>query len=429
MQNAKIFRFMFVVKKTHITQWFVDRSLTAASALMNSPINVMFPAFTAALHRSALPVLCHRHCSGVPMKSPSCFVAVLVLLLQGCAIVPGQHMSESALSNPEKDRVQLVQITPQWIENNGPQAAPPALSQDLINYKPGAYQIGPGDTLYITVWDHPELTAPAGSQQQASTNSRLVRSDGTLFYPYAGVIHAAGMSIDQLRNELAKRLGEYVKNPQVDVGVVSYGSQLVTFGGAFTKTDPQQINSIPLTLGQAIGSANIDTTRADLSDLILTRDGQDYHIDLNNLDKATQENIYLKGGDRLFMSFNDNKEIYVMGEVIRPMAITFKTDDLSLTQALGRAGGLDPITSSGRSVYVIRGVKDLAKEPATVYHLNARSPAAFALADDFRVRAGDVVFVGPAAITEWGRVLSQLVPLSSLVGNAAFAREQINATP
>jgi polysaccharide biosynthesis/export protein len=363
------------------------------------------------------------------MKSSFGLVAVLALLLQACAMVPGQHMSESALSNPDKGRVQLVQITPQWIEQNETAVAPQPIPPELLSYQPGAYRIGPGDTLYITVWDHPELTAPAGAQQQAVSNGRLVRSDGTLFYPYVGVVKAAGMSIDELRNELTQRLTEYVKNPQVDVGVISYGSQLVTLGGAFNKTDPQQINSVPLTLGQALGAANIDTTRADLSDLVLTRDGHDYHLDLNTIDKATQQSIYLKPGDRLFMSFNDNKEIYVMGEVIRPQAITFKTDDLSLTQALGRAGGLDPVTSSGKSVYVIRGVKDLAREPATVYHLNARSPAAFALADNFRVVPGDVVFVGPAAITEWGRFLSQLVPLSSLVGNAAFAREQINATP
>ncbi|GAB2579418.1 polysaccharide biosynthesis/export family protein [Dyella jejuensis] len=338
-------------------------------------------------------------------------------------------MSERALSHPETGRVQLVQITPQWLEEDQVASAVQSVSPELLSYRPEPYRIGPGDTLYITVWDHPELTAPAGAQQQAAANSRLVRSDGTLFYPYVGVIKAAGMTVDQLREAISSKLTKYVQNPQVDVSVISYGSQLITLQGAFTKTDPQQVGTIPLTLAQAIGSATIDTTQADLSNLILTRDGQQYHIDLNTIDRATEQNIYLKPGDRLFLSYNDNKEIYVMGEVMRPMAITFKTDHLSLTQALGRAGGLDPVTSSGNSVYVIRGVKDLAKEPATVFHLNARSPAAFALADDFRVRPGDVVFVGPSAITQWGRVLSQLVPLSSLVGNAAFAKEEINATP
>jgi polysaccharide export outer membrane protein len=365
------------------------------------------------------------------------FVVLMVVLttalLQSCAVVPGQHMSERALRNGnsnEDGNIQLVQITAEWLESNQQLSSVEAIAPELLSYRPEPYRIGAGDTLYITVWEHPELTSPAGSQQQTLANGRLVRSDGTLFYPYVGTLKAAGMNIEQLREAITSKLSTYIQNPQVDVSVIGYGSQLITLGGAFTKTDPQQVTTIPLTLAQAIGSANIDTAQADLSDLILTRDGHDYHIDLNALGNNTSaRNIYLKPGDRLYLSYNDNKEVYVMGEVIRPLAITFKTSDLSLTQALGRAGGLDPVTSNGNAVYVIRGVKDMAHQTATVFHLSARSPAAFTLADNFRVRPGDVVFVGPAFITEWGRVLSQLVPLSSLVGNAAFAREQINATP
>ncbi len=360
-------------------------------------------------------------------------IFITTMFVQGCAVVPGQHMSARALTRgnaPETGHVRMVQITAEWLEANQSSASTESIAPELLSYQPEPYRIGVGDTLYITVWEHPELTSPAGSQQQTLANGRLVRSDGTLFYPYVGTLKAAGMNIEELRETITRQLSKYIQNPQVDVSVIGYGSQLITLEGAFTKTDPQPLTTIPLTLAQAIGSANINTSAADLSDLVLTRDGRDYHIDLNRIEGTTSaRNIYLKPGDRLFLSYNDNKEVYVMGEVIRPLAITFKTSDLSLTQALGRAGGLDPVTSSGKSVYVIRGVKDLAREPATVFHLNARSPAAFALADNFRVRPGDVVFVGAAAITQWGRVLSQLVPLSSLVGNAAFARQQINATP
>ncbi|GGA42827.1 polysaccharide biosynthesis/export family protein [Dyella nitratireducens] len=319
----------------------------------------------------------------------------------------------------------MVQITPDWLASQPP-ASTQTVPQELFNYQPESYRIGPGDMLYITVWDHPELTAPAGAQQQTSANSRLVRSDGTLFYPYAGSVKAAGMTIDELRQELTSKLTKYVPNPQVDVAVTSYGSQLITLEGAFIKSDPQQATTVPLTLSQAIGTAGIDLNHADLSDLVLTRDGRDFHLDLNTLNHAAEQRIYLKPGDRLYLAYNDNKEIYVMGEVLRPQALSFRTDDLTLTQALGRVGGLDPTTSSSKSVYVIRGVKDLAHAPATVYQLNARSPAAFALADNFHVQAGDVVWVGASAITQWGRFLSQLVPLGSLVSSAALAHGNTN---
>lgn len=356
---------------------------------------------------------------------PLLALGLSLTLLQGCVLIPGQRMSEGAL---EGNHVTLVQITPDTLATENASAANAAtIPPELLSFQPETYHIGAGDTLYITVWDHPELTSPAGSQQQTQANGRLVRPDGTLFYPYVGAFKASGMTIEEVRQEISGKLAKFITKPQVDVSVVGYGSQRITFQGAFTRAEPQLTTAVPMTLAQAIGTATINADQADMSDLVLTRDGHDYHIDLNALGNGSSagQEIYLKSGDRLFLPYNDNKEIYVMGEVVRPQALNFKTSNPNLTQVLGRAGGLNPITSDGKAVYVIRGVKDLKEKPATVFHLNAHSPAAFALADNFRVHPGDVVWVGPAGVTEWNRVLSQLLPLSGIVGNAALTNQRL----
>jgi len=244
-----------------------------------------------------------------------------------------------------------------------------------------------------------------------------------LFYPYVGTFNVAGMTIEDLRQAISSKLAKYVEKPQVDVSVIGYGSQRVLLQGAFVKTDPQPITAVPLTLAQALGTATINTEQANLSGLVLNRDGHDYHLDLDalNNNRGVAQDIYLKPGDRLFLPYNDRQEAYVVGEVTRPMAISFKTSDLTLTQALGRVGGLNETTSKGQAVYVIRGVQDLAQAPAKVFQLDARSPVAFALADQFKVKPGDVVFVGPAGVTRWNRLLSQLLPVSGLINTAATA--------
>jgi polysaccharide biosynthesis/export protein len=349
------------------------------------------------------------------------FIAAASLVLAGC--LTGQSMSRG-----DQAGMRMVEITPEFVASGDNVSAMQPLPAELTEYKPQSYEIQPGDTLLVTVWDHPELTAPAGTQQSAASNGRLVYPDGTMFYPYVGTLKVQGMTIEELRRTLTSRLSKYLRDPQVDVGVTGNGGQVV-LEGAFTNTAPQGVSTVPLTVSKAVGAGGINVEQADLSGLTLIRDGRRYNIDLDRLNRQEGSgDIYLKPGDRLYLPFNDRKQVYVLGEVLRPQALTFKTSDMSLTQALGRAGGLNQVTSNGDEVYVIRGIDaaNLASQTsgsgATVYHLGAKSASAFALASSFSLRAGDVVFVGPAGITRWNRFLSQLLPLSGIINSAANAQ-------
>lgn len=366
---------------------------------------------------------------------PFHIVAPLLLasLLQGCILAPGQHLSAHNLARGDaanNSQLELIPITPKLLAMDRAGAQADAVPKALLDYQPEPYRIGAGDTLYITVWDHPELTSPAGPQQQPLANGRLVRSDGTLFYPYVGTLKVAGMTIEQLRAAISDKLATYIEKPQVDVSVIGFQSQRVMLQGAFLKTDPQPITAVPMTLAQALGTATINTEQANLSGLVLSRDGHDYHLDLDSLNRHGHlaQDIYLKSGDRLYLPYNDRQEAYVVGEVMRPMAISFKTANLSLTQALGRAGGLNQSTAKGKAVYVIRGVRNLEQAPAEIFQLDAQSPVAFALADQFKVKPGDVVFVGAADITRWGRFVGQLLPFSGLINAAASTRYDVSNT-
>lgn len=346
---------------------------------------------------------------------------VAACVLAGCASGGGSSGGMDVGSLVESGDVELVKITPQLVAaNRKPERDP--VPQELLDYRPESYRINPGDTILVTVWDHPELNTNTGSSNDALTSGRLVHPDGTFYYPYVGTLKVAGMRIEELRSIITSRLAHYLQSPQVDVNIVGYGSR-VTLQGAFEDTSSQSITTVPLTLSQAVGAAVIDVAQADLSGLVLTRDGKNHRIDLDAMTQRGNAvpNIYLKPGDRLYLPFNDRQEVYVLGEVLRPQAITFKTSDMSLTQALGKAGGLNPVTSNSDAVYVIRGVDldHMDKKPATVFQLDASEPAAFALADQFSVQPGDVVFVGEAGVTRWNRFLSQLLPLSGIIRNAS----------
>jgi polysaccharide export outer membrane protein len=214
----------------------------------------------------------------------------------------------------------------------------------------------------------------------------------------------------------------------VDVAVLRFSSQKVVVTGAVSKAGPQAISTNPLSVVEALGSAGIDTASADLSGLLLTRNGRVYTLNLDTLNQPDSElqNVYLRGGDQLYLPYNDKKRIYVMGEVNQPRALSFKTATMNLSDVLGSVGGLSQTTSNGNAVYVIRGVENLDVEPAKVYQLQAQSPTAMALATHFEVRPQDVVYVGPANVTRWNRFVSQLVPSAAIVGTGASAAKNMS---
>ncbi|MEH6388815.1 MAG: polysaccharide biosynthesis/export family protein [Pseudomonas profundi] len=316
----------------------------------------------------------------------------------------------------ESSMVELVEITPKLIAQDQTAARRLAIPEELLNYQPENYRIGANDALFITVWDHPELTVPGGNQQTDAANARIVRDDGTLFYPFIGKVQVAGLTLEELRELIATRLARFIEQPQVDVNVMEYNSQKIIVSGAFQNPGYLAVNAQQLTLLQAVGLAGIDPVRADLSSLSLTRNGRSYELDYDRLTSMPSQigNIYMRAGDKLHLGLNDNRKVFVMGEVKSPRALPYRTSRMSLSEVLATVGGPSPETSSGREVYVIRGVDNIETEKATVFQLDAKSPASFILAEQFEMQPQDVVFVGAAGITRWNRFISQLFPSANI---------------
>jgi polysaccharide export outer membrane protein len=363
-------------------------------------------------------------------RYPLIALGASALFLQACVFSPGMHMNTDRLisqDSAENSMVEMVQITPKLIAQEQAVNKRMHIPEELLDYEPENYLIGANDALFITVWDHPELTAPGGQQQTSEANARVVRDDGTLFYPFVGNVKVAGLTLEELRKILTERLARYIEQPQVDVNVIGYNSQKIIISGAFQNSGFLPVDSRRLTLLQAVGVAGIDQERADLSNLVLIRDGVTYALDYDRLTSNNSNigQIYLRAGDKLHMGLNDARKVFVMGEVGLPEPIPYSTSRMTLTEVLGVARGPSPTTASGKEVYVIRGVENLATEKATVFQLNLESPSALILANQFEMQPQDVVFVGAAGITRWNRFVSQLFPSASIIQSSAVTGDQL----
>ncbi|MDF9435181.1 MULTISPECIES: polysaccharide export protein [Chromohalobacter] len=343
-----------------------------------------------------------------------------MVALSGCAFAPGGHIDYDTQGEDLSENIEVKPITPSLVKTLA--ATEDELSESLREYTENAvpesipgydYMIGRGDVLSVVVYDHPELTIPAGSERSAEESGNVVHSDGTIFYPYIGTVDVAGRTVRDVRSEIQRRLEGYIAQPQVDVKVAAFNAQKAYVTGQVERAGAQPITNIPLTVLDALSNVGGLTQGGDWHDVVLTRDGQEIHLSVYDMlvNGNLEQNLLLQDGDVLHVPVVGNQQVYVMGEVNTPTAVPMPSERLSLTNALAQAGGINENSADASGIFVIRRNHDVESDTfATVYQLNAKNAISFVLGSEFILQPTDVVYVTAAPIARWNRVISQILP-------------------
>jgi polysaccharide biosynthesis/export protein len=231
------------------------------------------------------------------------------------------------------------------------------------------YVIGAQDVLTVQVFDEDKLSG-----------KYTVEADGTFSFPFLGRVKAGGLTLRAFENDLKKRLsGDYLKNPQVTVGVEQYRSQRVFVMGEVRSAGPVALTG-GMTLIEALARAGSTTPTAsgEVSIVRATQGGakgpllpdQDSGVEVFRATIRTLEggslkqNIELRDGDTIFVPRAETA--YVFGQVKNPGAYALQKDTTVL-QALSLAGG---VTENGamnrvKVVRILKGEKQEVKVKLT----------------------------------------------------------------
>lgn len=304
---------------------------------------------------------------------------------------------------------------------------------DPTAHRPLAYEykMGVGDVIRVNVWGNPEFnlfgTAAMGNTGATIANAppaqsagRVIEENGKMFFPLIGEQEAAGLTIREFRQRITRALSAYIKDPQIDVNVVSFRSQRVFLNGEIKQPGVYPITDIPQRITDLIGVAGGTTPESDLTNVTLTRDKKVYTLDLYDLyyEGRAGENILLKSGDVINVGDRQARKVFVMGETGKTGSLLMRRGKISLTEALMDAGGMKMNSAATGRIYVLRADDD---GNPLIYQLDASHPSAMVLGNQFILKPQDYVFVNPTDITMIGRIVAQLFPEFTAASSAQAA--------
>ena len=229
-----------------------------------------------------------------------------------------------------------------------------------------SYRLGIQDVIEVKVYGHPDLDT-----------TQTIGPDGAISILPGGSVQAAGRTVDELGDEISRRVSEIVQKPILNVSVKEYKSQPLFISDPLVNVVIQEINSRRISILGAVKTPGIVKLRtattimdaisqagglsddADLRESIVLQGGQVLPVSLERLFKQgdLRQNVYLRPNSSVYIASTRFNSAYVIGEVHSSGRITWD-GKLSLMDAIGLAGGFNPKAELGHVLIISGGLSD-----------------------------------------------------------------------
>ncbi len=100
------------------------------------------------------------------------------------------------------------------------------------------------------------------------------------------------------------------------------------------------------------------------------------------------------------------QHVQVVGEVMKQGVVPITDKPMSAMQAINESGGINTFTANTKQVFV------LYQKDGLIYinWFDAQNPASIAAADRFFLQGNVIIYVPPAGVSAWNRMISQILP-------------------
>lgn len=230
--------------------------------------------------------------------------------------------------------------------------------------------------------------------------------NGQVEIPDIPPVFVAGLTLVEARDKLQNTFRDHIQDVEIFVNYEDRLKRKVQLTG-MVQTPAVPVDG-KMRLYEVIANAHIPPD-ANLFLSYVIRNGKPLAVDLYKLinEGDMDQNIVMRGGDKIFIANKADSSVMVMGEVGSPRAVHLPYGFMSLREALVNAGGI-PYTGDKRHIQVIRGNLQCPKIYVLAWEHIIHLPN-----DSLLLMPGDTVYVSAKPITEWNRFIDQLVPSAS----------------
>lgn len=305
-------------------------------------------------------------------------------------------------------------------------------------------RLGIGDTIGVTIFEAaagglfiPDQAGARAGNFVTLPNQQVDRS-GTISVPYAGLIPAVGRRAPEVQAEIEQRLRNRAIEPQAVVSIIDQKATQVSVLGEVNLPSRLAINPSGERVLDVIARAGGPKGTGYQSFVTLQRGSRKRTVYFNKLVREPSNNVFVQPGDVIYV-YTENRSFVVLGATGLNGKYNFEAEQTTVSEALGRGGGLLDERANPTTVFVYRmesrrvaaelgiDVKVWPKDHIPViYQFDLRAEDGLFTLRQFLIRDKDILYVSNAPAVEFLKVLTLLRVGVATLNEGNIARSNFN---
>jgi polysaccharide export outer membrane protein len=203
------------------------------------------------------------------------------------------------------------------------------------------YIVGPGDEVLLRLW---------GAEQVNSNSHLTVDTSGNIYVPHVGVVHVAGLRMDQLQDQVSAEVNHVYRSYRIAISLGHLRSIQIYVVGEARKPGAYTISGLSTALNALFASGG--PTLAGSMRRVQVRRGNQIVSELDLYEFVLKgdksHDVRLESGDTIFIPVVGS-QVAMAGSVRHPAVYELKDNtstDNSLQDLLALAGGFSAMAST-----------------------------------------------------------------------------------